>query len=85
MTTWRQLIEIEMAKRGEDWSDVAGSTLSDEALDVEFDEDCGGAEGAPFTVWTEKRVYFPATYDGAEWVASVPRHPCGEATEHVGG
>lgn len=45
----------------------------------------GGHEGCPFTAWTETRVYFPVVYDGAEWVESAPRHPCEEATGHVGG
>lgn len=41
-------------------------------------------EGCSFTVWTKDRVYFPACYDSWEWIASVPRDPCDEATEHVG-
>ena len=85
MTTWRDEIEAEMAKRGETWATVCGCTLDDAGLDAEFDHGLGGVEGVPFTVWTERRVYFPACYDGGEWVASVPRHPCGEATEHIGG
>ena len=43
----------------------------------------GAEEGCWFTVWTKDRVYFPTSYDGAEWVESVPRDPCGEATRHV--
>ncbi len=50
-----------------------------------FDAGYGGTEGAHFTVWTSKRVYFPVQYDGAEWCASVSREPDGVATEHVGG
>ena len=38
-----------------------------------------------FTVWTANFVYFPALYDGHEWVAYVPRNPNGEATTHIGG
>jgi hypothetical protein len=30
-------------------------------------------------------VYFPACYDGAEWVGSVSRNPDGKATRHQGG
>lgn len=37
-----------------------------------------------FTAWTKNRVYFPVTHDGREWVDSVPRNPCNEATKHVG-
>ena len=96
MATWRELISIEMEDRGEDWDEVVGvSTKAGKGggvvaanrgdLDVDFDSGFGSAEGCPFTLWTERRVYFPACYDGAEWVASVPRDPCGEPTVHVGG
>ena len=84
MTTWREEIEIEMRKRGETWADVVGCTLDDAGLDAEFHDGYGAQNGAAFTLWTSGRVYFPASYDGAEWVASVPRSPCDEATEHVG-
>jgi len=84
-TTWREEISTEMEKRGETWADVVGCTLDDAALDRRFDADFGGISGTPFTLWTVRRVYFPAAYESCEWVASVPRHPCGEATEHVGG
>ena len=40
---------------------------------------------APFTAWTETRVFFPIVYDGSEWCGSAPRHPCNEAMEHQGG
>lgn len=50
-----------------------------------FDASWGSTHGDPFTIWTEDRVYFPGNYDGSEWVASVPRHPCNEYTDHVGG
>lgn len=85
MTTWRDEIEAELAKHGETWADVDRCTLDGSGLDAKFDDGYGGTNGAPFTVWTASRVYFPACYDGSEWVASVPRHPCGEATEHIGG
>lgn len=55
------------------------------ALDVQFDDGFGTSEGPAFTAWTETRVYFPVTYDGAEFVGSAPRNPCAEACEHVGG
>jgi hypothetical protein len=85
LTTWREQIEIEMRRHGETWADVAGCTLDDAELDRRFDHGLGSVNGAPFTLWTTARVYFPGCYDGGEWAASVPRHPCGEATEHVGG
>ena len=64
------------------WQPLAATR--DEFLDREFYAGFGGPEGQPFTLWTHKRVYFAALYDGAEWVASVPRDPCGEVTKHVG-
>ena len=84
-TTWRELITIEMRECGELFEDIESSTLTDEQLDTKFDNGYGGSEGCAFTVWTKNHVYFPAVYDGAEWVACVPRHPNGEATSHVGG
>jgi hypothetical protein len=83
--TWRRLLTLAMGKHGEGWADVEGCTLDDTALDMMFDVDGGSVQGEHFTLWTRTRVYFPACYDGTEWVASVPRHPCDEATEHVGG
>ena len=86
-TTWRQEIGHEMSERGESWDDVVHVTLGAHGgLDVEFDPGYGATKGCPFTLWTKNRVYFPACYDGAEWVESVPRNPrVNEATEHVGG
>lgn len=80
--TWREIIEEEARDHGEP---IIACTLSDEELDVPFDTGFGGSEGAPFTAWSASRVFFPVVYDGAEWVASVPRNPCSEATRHVGG
>lgn len=55
------------------------------SLDNTVEPESGGVTGCPFTLWTKNFVYFPARYDGAEWVASVPRNPCDVATRHVGG
>jgi hypothetical protein len=85
ITTWRELITIEMRERGELFEDIKSSTLTDEQLDTKFDNGYGGSQGCAFTVWTKNHVYFPAVYDGAEWVACVPRRPNGKATSHVGG
>ena len=81
--TWREMIDRarDEAKDGP----IIKCTLTDEQLDVRFYRGYGGREGEPFTAWTEARVYFPAVYDGAEWVESVPRDPCDEVTDHVGG
>ena len=56
-----------------------------EILNYDFDSGYGGSNGSFFTAWTKDVVYFPAVYDGAEWIASVPRNPCNNATKHVGG
>ena len=50
-----------------------------------FDREFDGVEGCSFTAWGGKYVYFPATYDGAEWIECVPRNPCLIATAHIGG
>ena len=85
MATWRKLIEDEMKDWGENWASVESITLTDAQADAPFDSGYGGAKGAPFTVWTERSVYFPIQYDGAEWVGRVSRNPDGVATPHQGG
>lgn len=98
MTTWRVLIDEEMAEHGESWDDVVHVALGrmerrawmsceppTPSLDTVFDDGYGIPEGCPFTLWTHKRVYFPVCHDGAESVGSVPRNPCDQATDHVGG
>jgi len=83
--TWHELITSKMTEQGESWDDVVSHTLSELELHRFFDSGYGGPEGTPFTLWTHKRVYFPGCYDGAEFVESVPRNPCDEKTDHVGG
>ena len=86
MTTWRELIAGHMGKWGESLSQPFTATFDEGAsFDREFDDGYGAPEGGHFTLWTDKRVYFPVVYDGAEWVESVSRHPDGQPTEHVGG
>lgn len=82
MATWRELIKVEMKRNKDTWTKLVHVTGAD--LDREFDDGYGGIEGEPFTLWTEKYVYFPVCYDGAEWVGSVRRDPCSEETGHVG-
>lgn len=85
-TTWRIGITASLTRNGETWADVECCTLDDAGLDYVFDDGFGGAGGPPFTVWTKMHVYFPACYDGSEWVASVERNP-GEnpqPTHHIG-
>ena len=90
MSTWRQLISEALVEAGEivkgkDFSAKLIWTPEDLDWDREFDSDYGCMEGHPFTAWSKTRVYFPVDYDGAEWVGSVPRNPCDEVTEHMGG
>jgi len=75
MATWRELITEEMECCGESWENLYLCTLGNTELDVEFDNGYGESNGEPFLLWTKKRVYFPVTYDGSEWVSSVPRAP----------
>jgi hypothetical protein len=79
-TTWRKELDACI-----DWDDIESSTLTDEDLDREFDPGFGGSNGCSFTIWTSDRVYFPAVYDGSEWVEWVSRHPDTKPTQHVGG
>ncbi len=83
MDTWREMIEGERSDQKD--GPLIACTLSDEELDREFDSGYGIEEGKPFTAWSERRVYFPVCYDGAESVGSAPRNPCDEATRHQGG
>lgn len=85
VTTWRESIAEALEWANEGWADVVANTLTDAEMDVEFDCGFGEEEGKPFTLWTHSRVYFPACYDGKEWVASVPRHPNGVSQGHIGG
>jgi hypothetical protein len=85
MTTWKEQILKEMKNVGETFQDVVFCTLTDEQLLKEFYSGYGLSQGLAFTLWTSNRVYFPAVYDGAEWVCSVSRNPDGKPTEHVGG
>jgi hypothetical protein len=85
MATWRGLITEEMTEQNDAWVNVAGHTMSEKDLDRRFSDGFGGSNGCAFTLWTHSRVYFPVVYDGAEWVGSVARHPCDEASKHHGG
>jgi hypothetical protein len=84
LTTWSKEIARAVARVKDD-SLIVFCTLSQAELEVYFDHGYGCPYGEPFTLWTEKRVYFPVQYDGSEWVESVPRYPCDEKTTHVGG
>jgi hypothetical protein len=83
-TTWRKEFEKVFELTGDSFDGLI-ATLTPEQLDVEFYSGYGGTEGFPFTAWSKDYVYFPACYDGSEWVACVSRNPDGKPTEHVGG
>lgn len=92
MTTWRDLITEEMTAQSENWGHVVSLVIGPGDpdtvafdLDTDFDTGFGWEQGAPFTLWTQHRVYFPACCDGSEWVESVSRDPDGVPTRHVGG
>lgn len=71
-----------LSENGEKWSDIVSSTLTEAELNRPYSCDC---EDFPsFTVWTEGRVYFPATYDSSGWIDSVSRHPDGIPTKPIG-
>lgn len=83
--SWYELLSKALKENEEAWEDVVFHTLSDADLHQAFDTGFGGSRGKAFTLWTRNRVYFPAVYDGLEWVESVSRHPDGVPTHHVGG
>ena len=80
--SWGAMLAQEVEKAGDT---IVSSTLTKSQSDEQFSSGYGNPEGCEFTAWGEKYVYFPATYDGAEWVEKVPRNPCDEPTKHVGG
>ena len=82
---WRSLISVELRENNDSWDNVVSCTLTTEELLKSFDNSYGCEEGEPFTLWTKTRVYFPVSYDGAEWVGSVSRNPDEIPTEHLGG
>ena len=83
-TTWRKLLKNAFSQTGDNF-DKMETTLTETQLDKEFDPDFGSPEGDSFTAWGTLFVYFPVTYDGAEWVGYAPRNPCFYKTEHQGG
>ena len=83
-TTW--LDQLRIARIAAD--DTEGDAIlapNAAAFNAEFYDGYGTAEGPPVAAWTRRRVYFPVTYDGAEWLDSAPRAPQENGQEHVGG
>ena len=81
---WRKGLKDAFKETGDKFADMV-TTLTEEELDTDFDGGYGSTEGAAFTAWGEKFVYFPICYDGAEWVGYAPRNPCEFKTAHMGG
>jgi len=44
-------------------------------LDYEFENDWGFIDCHPIYVWTNKRIFVLATYDGKVWLQPIPRNP----------
>lgn len=82
--TWREELLDACETTGEVFARLT-ITLTEEELDVEFDAGYGSPNGGNFTAWGDRFVYFPVCYDGKEWVAWVPRHPCPIKMHHQGG
>jgi len=74
MNCWKNMLVEEMEKYGETIADIISNTMTEEQMNEVFDDGYGIAYGCSFTVWTEKSVYFPVCYDGAEWVGRVARN-----------
>lgn len=77
LSSWRELLAKARKKAGDD-SALLKITLSEKQLDRKFPIDYGGGYEIKWMGWTEKRVYFPNSYDGWLSVCSVPRNPCNE-------
>ncbi len=64
---------------------IAENDVAEVLMNRDFDGGYGGIEGNSFFAWSKNRVYFCHAYDGAESVESVPRNPCEEIPNHIGG
>lgn len=75
----------------EDWPEIESRALvafgdvPASVLDREFDGGFGGTETPNLAAWSESWVLFSATYDGAEWLCWVPRHPVAHKPIRPGG
>ena len=61
------------------WDDVK------DLLHYKFDDSFGSEECHPITVWTTTKVMFIGYYDGSTWITTVPRNPCDDIPQFVGG
>ncbi len=93
VSNWRKMIAAEMKSHGETFNDVVamcaergertsstGLYHADERwLDIDFRTPDGNPYVGNFTVWTEKRAYYPN--ERCEIVESVARHPDNKAID----
>lgn len=84
LTTWAEELAAAM-ESAQDPGPVVAYAPDEAAFAEQFDSGYGGAEGPAVLAWTERRVYFPVTYDGSEWLGSAPRNPQAEGQGHEGG
>ncbi len=84
MSNWYDKLKEAMKADGESFIDRV-CTLTDEEMSKPFDDSFGFPEGAAFTAWGERWVYFPLSYDGAESIGHAPRNPCDLSMKHQGG
>lgn len=82
--SWGSMLDKLFKENGDSHENILGMAPANLDLHRTFNSGWGGSNGKPFTIWTEKYVYFPGVYDGSEWIAFVRRHPCDVATQHVG-
>ena len=85
VSNWQRLLSRALIQQGESWADVEAHTLSSEQLSQPIETTAGETQGPAFTLWTRRRVYFPAIHGGEECAASVARNPDGVPTGHIGG
>ncbi|WP_299501362.1 hypothetical protein [uncultured Roseobacter sp.] len=83
MATWKNLLDSEREHVG-DQSRIIAVAPAELDWDRNFDDGFGDEYGQPFCAWTERRVYFPISYDGKEWIGSVSRAPDGKPLRHFG-
>lgn len=83
MANWKELLDEAFTSSGDSWQDVEFNSMTQEQMEKEFYDGYGAIEGCAFGIWTKNFVYFPAVYDGAEWVDWIPRNPCGPIG-HIG-
>lgn len=99
MTNWRTMILDRMTQEFESFDDVISMVWDEQTsvynssefvdseteLDRKFNNDFGRIKGRAFLIHTHKNIYFPAAYDGSEWVECLPRNPVSDyKPSHVG-